>query len=72
MDSYEKMEEEMNSFKKYLKMTEDLLCDAKKWEILSKYTESIEDKENYKKLSNTLYNMFMEQHQKIGEMFKGE
>lgn len=72
MDSYEKMEEEMHEFKKYLKMTMDLLCDSKKWDILSKYTKSIEDKENYKKLSETLYDMFMEQYQKIGEMFKNE
>ena len=72
MDSYEKMENEMNSFKKYLKMTNDLLCDAKKWEILSNYVEDQTAKQNYDELSKKLFNMFMEQHQKIGEMFKGE
>ena len=70
MQSYERMEQDMCEFKKYIKMTNDLLCDSKKWDILSKYSENIEDKENYKKLSETLYNMFMEQHQKIMQMFK--
>ena len=70
MESYERMEQDMCEFKKYIKMTNDLLCDSKKWDILSKYSENIEDKENYKKLSETLYNMFMEQHQKIMQMFK--
>ena len=45
MDSYEKMEEEMHKFKKYLKMTMDLLCDSKKWDILSKYADNSESKE---------------------------
>ena len=72
MESYERMEQDMCEFKKYIKMTNDLLCDSKKWDILSKYSENIEDKENYKKLSETLYNMFMEQHQKIMKMFKNE
>ena len=70
MGSYEHMEQDMCEFKKYIKMTNDLLVDSKKWDILSKYSENIEDKENYKKLSETLYNMFMEQHQKIMQMFK--
>lgn len=72
MDKYEMMENEMNSFKKYLKMTNDLLCDAKKWEILSNYVEDQTAKQNYSELSKKLFDMFMEQHQKIGEMFKGE
>lgn len=72
MDKYEMMENEMHSFKKYLKMTNDLLCDAKKWEILSNYVEDQTAKQNYDELSKKLFNMFMEQHQKIGEMFKNK
>ena len=72
MDSYEKMEEEMHEFKKYLKMTMDLLCDSKKWDILSKYTDSIESKEKYKTISKTLYEMFTTEHNNIGKKFKGE
>ena len=72
MDSYEKMEEEMHEFKKYLKMTMDLLCDSFKWLKLSEYAEDVDSKEKYKNISNTLYEMFMTEHQAIGEMFKGE
>lgn len=72
MDSYEKMEEEMHTFKKYLKMTMDLLCDSKKWDILSKYADDTDSKEKYKGISNTLYEMFMTEYQAIVEMFKGE
>ena len=43
MESYERMEQDMCEFKKYIKMTNDLLCDSKKWDILSKYSENIED-----------------------------
>lgn len=72
MDSYEKMENEMHTFKKYLKMTNDLLCDSYKWKKLSEYAEDMESKEKYKNISNALYDMFMTEHKAIGEMFKGE
>ena len=72
MESYERMEQDMFESKKNIKMNNDIMYDSKKWDILSKYSENIEDKENYKKLSETLYNMFMEQHQKIMQMFKNE
>lgn len=72
MDIYEKMENEMHTFKKYLKMTNDLLSDSYKWKKLSEYAEDTESKEKYKSISNTLYEMFMSEHQAIGEMFKGE
>lgn len=72
MDSYEKMEEEMHEFKKYLKMTNDLLCDSYKWKKLSEYAEDVDSKEKYKNISNTLYEMFMTEYQAISEMFKGE
>lgn len=72
MDSYEKMEEEMHEFKKYLKMTMDLLCDSYKWKTLSEYADDSESKEKYKNISNSLYEMFMVERQAIDEMFKGE
>ena len=50
---------------KYILWTKEMLRNQH-----SIYSENIEDKENYKKLSETLYNMFMEQHQKIMQMFK--
>ena len=35
MESYEKMEQDMCEFKKYIKMTNDLLVDSFKWLRLS-------------------------------------
>lgn len=72
MENYEKIENEMHSFKKYLKMTNDLLCDSYKWKKLSEYTDDARSKEKFKNISNTLYSMFMEEHENIGNMFKGE
>ena len=62
----------MQTFKKYLKMTNDLLCDSYKWKKLSEYYEDMESKEKYKKISDTLLDMFMVDHNSIGDMFKGE
>ena len=70
MEHYEEMEEELCEFKKYLKMTMDLLVDAYKWEKLSEYADGETDKEKYKQVSNTLFDMFMVEHNNIGAMFK--
>lgn len=72
MENYEKIENEIHSFKKYLKMTDDLLCDSYKWKKLSEYTDDLRSKEKFKNISNTLYSMFMEEHENIDNMFKGE
>ena len=72
MEHYEEMEEELCEFKKYLKMTMDLLVDSYKWLKLSKYANGEEDKAKYKQVSDTLFNMFMVEHNRIGEMFKGQ
>ena len=70
MEHYEEMEEQLCEFKKYLKLTMDLLVDSYKWLKLSEYADGIEDKEKYKQVSNTLYDMFMIEHNRVGEMFK--
>lgn len=72
MEHYEEMEEELCEFKKYLKMTMDLLVDSYKWLKLSEYTEGEESKNKYKQVSDTLFNMFLEEHNRIGKIFKGE
>lgn len=69
MEYYEKMEEELCEFKKYLKMTMDLLVDSYKWLKLSEYADREVDKTKYKQVSNTLYDMFMAEHNAIGEKF---
>lgn len=70
MESYEKMEQDMCEFKKYIKMTNDLLVDSYKWLRLSQYADDEVSRSKYKQISDTLYDMFMEEHQHIGEMFK--
>lgn len=70
MEHYEEMEEELCEFKKYLKMTMDLLVDSYKWLKLSDYADGEMDKSKYKQVSDTLFNMFMTEHNRIGEMFK--
>lgn len=69
MEHYEDMEEELCEFKKYLKMTMDLLVDSYKWLKLSEYVDG-EDKSKYKQVSDTLFEMFMVEHNNIGEKFK--
>ena len=70
MESYEKMEQDLCEFKKYIKMTNDLLVDSYKWLRLSQYADDEASRSKYKQISDTLYDMFMEEHQHIGEMFK--
>ena len=50
MEHYEEMEEELHEFKKYLKMTMDLLVDAFKWLKLSEYAEGENNKMKYKQV----------------------
>ena len=69
MESYE-MEQDMCEFKKYIKMTNDLLVDSYKWLRLSQYADDEASRSKYKQISDTLYDMFMKEHQHIGEMFK--
>ena len=72
MEHYEEMEEELCEFKKYLKMTMDLLVDSYKWLKLSEYADGEMDKSKYKQVSNTLFDMFMVEHNNIGQIFKGQ
>ena len=72
MEHYEEMEEELCEFKKYLKMTMDLLVDSYKWLKLSEYADSENDKMKYKQVSDTLFQMFMVEHNAIGEKFKSQ
>ena len=40
------------------------------WLRLSQYADDQVSRSKYKQISDTLYDMFMEEHQHIGEMFK--
>lgn len=70
MEYYEQMENELCEFKKYIKMVMDLLVDSYKWLKLSEYSDSEEHKTKYKQVSDTLFNMFMVEHNNIGAKFK--
>lgn len=70
MEGYSQMEEELCEFKKYIKMTMDLLVDSYKWLKLSEYSDSEEHAIKYKQVSDTLFDMFMVEHNAIGEKFK--
>ena len=72
MESYERMEQDMCEFKKYIKMTNDLLVDSYKWKKLSEYADDETSINKYKQISSTLFDMFMQEHESMKRMFKGE
>ena len=70
----EKMEyeERVCEFKKYAKQTLDLMVDSYKWKQMAMDCDSEEMKEKYMNVSNTLFDLFMVEHNNIGQMFKEE
>ena len=65
-------EEKVCEFKRYAKQTLDLMVDAYKWKVMAEHCEDDTMKEKYMKVSNTLFEMFMVEHNSIGEIFKKE
>lgn len=65
-------EEEICNFKKYAKQTLDLMVDAYKWKTMAKHCEDQDMKQKYMQVSDTLFNLFMTEHNNIGAMFKEE
>ena len=63
-------EEKVCDFKKYAKQTLDLMVDAYKWKMMAHYCEDEEMKQKYMKVSDTLLELFMVEHNNIGTMFK--
>lgn len=59
-------------FKKYAKQTLDLMVDAYKWKMMAVYCDDMNMKQKYMNVSNTLFDLFMVEHNNIGEMFKKE
>lgn len=64
-------EDKVCEFKRYAKQTLDLMVDAYKWKVMAEYCDDEIMKEKYMKVSNTLFELFMVEHNSIGEMFKG-
>lgn len=63
-------EEVVCDFKKYAKQTLDLLVDAYKWKVMANDCDDETMKSKYKSVSDTLFNLFMDEHNNIGELFK--
>lgn len=66
------MEDKVCEFKKYVKQTLDLMVDAYKWKVMAEECDNEEMKNKYMSVSNTLFDMFMVEHNNIGNMFKGQ
>ena len=65
-------EEMVCDFKKYAKQTLDLMVDAYKWKMMAKECDDDMMKAKYMQVSDTLFDMFMVEHNNIGKMFKEE
>lgn len=65
-------EEKVCNFKKYAKQTLDLMVDAYKWKAMANDCDDEDMKNKYITVSNTLFDLFMAEHNNIGAMFKGE
>ena len=65
-------EEKVCEFKKYAKQTLDLMIDAYKWKVMAEECDSEEMRSKYMSVSNTLFELFMTEHNNIGKMFKEE
>lgn len=63
-------EEKISCFKRYIKQSMDLLEDAYKWKMMAKYCDDENMSQKYMTVSETLFQLFMEEHNNIGNMFK--
>lgn len=63
-------EEKVCQFKRYVKQSMDLLVDSYKWKMMAEECEDMKMKEKYKQVSQTLFEMFMVEHDNIGNIFR--
>ena len=68
--THEYEHKEICEFKMYAKQTLDLMVDAYKWKYMAKHCENHEMRMKYDQVSTTLMDLFMEEHNRIGEMFR--
>lgn len=68
--NYEEIEDKLCQFKMYLKQTMDLLNDSYRWKVMGEECSDQEMKQKYNTVSDTLFEMFMTEHNNIGQMFK--
>ena len=65
-------EEKVCEFKKYAKQTLDLMVDAYKWKAMAMECDSEEMKQKYMSVSNTLFDLFMVEHENMKNIFSKE
>ena len=70
MKEHEEYEEKVYDFKRYVKQTLDLMVDAYRWKEMSKECDNENMKMKYKNISDTLMNMFMEEHENMRKIFQ--
>ena len=63
-------EEKICNFKDYAKQALDLMVDSYKWKVLSEHCDTETMKTKYLSISNTLYELFMNEHAEMSRMFK--
>ena len=68
--NYEETEKTICHFNEYVKQTMDLLKDAYRWKVLAKHCDNHDMRMKYNQVSDTLMELFIAEHNRIGEMFK--
>lgn len=63
-------EEKICNFKDYVKQALDLMVDSYKWKVMAEHCNNETIKNKYLSISDTLYELFMNEHTEMIRMFK--
>lgn len=63
-------EEKICNFKDYVKQALDLMVDSYKWKVMAEHCDNETMKTKYLSISDTLYELFMNEHTEMIRMFK--
>lgn len=63
-------EEKICNFKDYVKQALDLMVDSYKWKVMAEHCKDETMKTKYLSISDTLYELFMNEHAEMVRMFK--
>lgn len=63
-------EEKICNFKDYVKQALDLMVDSYKWKVMAEHCNNETMKTKYLSISDTLYELFMNEHTEMIRMFK--
>lgn len=63
-------EEKICNFKDYVKQALDLMVDSYKWKVMAEHCNNETIKTKYLSISDTLYELFMNEHTEMIRMFK--